>query len=229
MAAAGTLCYCGKASVPRASKRSHTKGQLFWGCPEPAPCAASRGAAFLGWCATPAQDGQGVPVARERSRSRSPAPVVVPPALSLELRCGQLQARLDMGGDGAVPLTRPCCNAFQLRAPSYPPGRRNDKAFLDGRAVDVRLVDLEVHLCQRLSPPQAVAQAAVAYPGGRLKWVASLFFISELCFFQDPISFALNSPTGIHVGHACGFHGRPASSPCGGAWRGILRNSCEFL
>ena len=89
----------------------------------------------------------------------APAPAAA--AADSSSRLEALQQRLQPGELDAVAFERPSSHPLQLFGDR---GKtRRDKAVLDGRFVDVRLVDLELRLSRRTAPPFEAARAAVVY------------------------------------------------------------------
>ena len=183
------LCHCGEAATPRTSKRKGSCGRRFWGCPKPVPCQGAR-AEFLGWLASEPEEQPRR--ARSRSRTPPPgaghslplAPAPMPaqasapapnaaeefvPALvpnegsPMEQRAAALQARLGLHAEAlsARRIDRPACAPFTVYGMAG--ASRNDKGLLDGAWVEIRLIDLEVHLSKRQAPPFTASEAGVVY------------------------------------------------------------------
>lgn len=190
--AVAPLCHCGDAAVVRVSKRAHSVGRSFWGCPREVPC--KRGGAFLGWVsetpvaapppeppvlpdATTASVPKTAPTSvaevtqasamRERSRSRSrqrgDVLVAEEAVATAEERAAALQARFESGIKDHSVVLLPRASCDPFLIYTIVGRRCHDKIFLDGVEKDVRLADIEVALCQRGAPPHSLSTSAILY------------------------------------------------------------------
>ena len=185
-------CHCGGAAVVRVSKRVHSLGRSFWGCPLQVPC--KKDGAFLGWVsesqissalrappvsfletaasaqtvATVTAVEVGQPAAsrdRSRSQDRQKIEVLAAEAASdtAETRAPILQARFDSGIANHTVVRLPRVSCEPFTLYTKAGCKAHDKIFLDGVEKDVRLADIEVFLWQRDTPPQNVASSAILY------------------------------------------------------------------